>query len=468
MSTPAANPLPKARILVVEDEPDIRESFCAILESEGLRTQGAGSLTEARLALDSFRPALVLLDLGLPDGTGLELLREIKSGDRANATEVVVITAETKIEVAVTAMREDAFDYLEKPIGLDRLLTTTRNCLERLALEQSNRNLREQAIERWSLIGESPAMCELRRQMERVAAAEIPVLITGENGTGKELVARGLHLRSPRFSQPFVATNCAAVPETLIEAEFFGHVQGAFTGADQARAGLFLEAGAGTLFLDEIGEMPLGLQARLLRVLQERVVSPVGSSEERQIQCRIVTATNKELEEEIQGSGFREDLYYRIRGVELRVPPLRERGDDVTRLARHFLEKHGELRAAGSPALRLGKDAPSFLLAQSWPGNVRQLESLMRAASLLVDEDELGAAELEPLMHPSTGQAAGEGSNDARWFAIEDLKEFRDRVEKEFLRRKLDEENWNVSATARRIGIRRTNLHDRLKHHGLK
>jgi transcriptional regulator with PAS, ATPase and Fis domain len=303
--------------------------------------------------------------------------------------------------------------------------------------------------------------------MERVAGADIPVLVTGENGTGKELVARGLHLRSERFEEPFVATNCAAVPESLIEAEFFGHVQGAFTGAERSRPGLFLEAGAGTLFLDEIGEMPAGLQARLLRVLQERVVSPVGSSEEKPIRCRVVAATNKDLATEVEGGGFREDLYYRIRGLELRVPPLRERGEDTVRLARHFLEKHAELRPAGRPALHLGKDAPEWLLSQSWPGNVRQLESLMRAASLLVDEDELSADALGPLMQPGEAAEAGEGS-DARWFAIEDLKEFRDRVEKEFLRRKLDEEAWNVSATARRIGIRRTNLHDRLKHHGLK
>ena len=449
-----------ARILVVEDENDIRESFCAILESDGCSTQGAGTIREARHACETFKPELVLLDLGLPDGSGLDLLGELR--EEQPGLTIVVITAETRIETAVQAMKLGATDYLEKPIGLDRLRTTVRLCLEQLELRDENRTLREQALARYEILGHSGAIEELLAKVERVADADIPVLVTGENGTGKELIARQLHLRSPRYKHPFVATNCAAVPETLIEAEFFGHVKGAFTGADRDRDGRFVEAGMGTLFLDEIGEMPAQLQARLLRVLQERSVTPLGSSEQRPVHCRIVAATNKDLEAEIEAGTFREDLYYRIRGVELTVPPLRERGDDILLLAQHFLDA---ALSEGQRSLELGESARRWLYEQDWPGNVRQLGSLMRSAALLLDEGAIEADELKGLARPPK---SGVSSGAEAWFPIDNIREFRDAVEKEYLRRKLEEEGWNVSATARRIGIRRTNLHERLKHHGLK
>lgn len=454
-----------SRILVVEDERDIRESFCAILEAEGFRVHGAANLAEARSAASSFLPGLALLDIGLPDGNGLELIPSLLELDPAPA--VVVVTAETKIETAVQAMKAGATDYLEKPIGLDRLLTTARLCLERRELTRENRALRKQAFDHWDIVGRSPAIEALLERLDRVADSDIPVLISGENGTGKELIARQLHLRSQRYNERFVATNCAAIPETLIEAEFFGHAKGAFTGADKAREGLFLEAGDGTVFLDEIGEMPASLQARLLRVLQERRVTPLGSTDSRDFSCRIVTATNRQLEDAIADGSFREDLYYRVRGVELVVPPLRDRGSDVILLAEHFLE---EELADKDRALHFGDAARRWLEAQPWPGNVRQLRSLIRAAALLLDEGEIEVAGLESLARPARANdaAASAGEEYAAFFQIENLREFRNAVEKEYLRRKLEEESWNVSATARRIGIRRTNLHDRLKLHGLK
>lgn len=453
------------RILVVEDERDIRESFCAILEAEGFRVQGAASLKEARDSIEKLQPSLALLDLGLPDGNGLELIPVLRALDTEPA--IVVVTAETKIETAVEAMKAGATDYLEKPIGLDRLLTTARLCLERRELVEENRELRGQAFDRWQIVGRSEPILALLGKLDRVADSDIPVLISGENGTGKELIARQLHLRSSRYRERFVATNCAAIPETLIEAEFFGHAKGAFTGADRARDGLFLEAGRGTVFLDEIGEMPSSLQARLLRVLQERRVTPLGSTESKDFDCRILTATNCRLEDAIEAGTFREDLYYRVRGVELVVPPLRERGEDVVLLSEHFLE---EELAEKPRELVLGEAARDWLRQQAWPGNVRQLRSLIRAAALLLDEGEIDVAGLESLARPARASVADEAATDegAAFFTIENLREFRNAVEKEYLRRKLEEESWNVSATARRIGIRRTNLHDRLKLHGLK
>ncbi|MCB9891774.1 MAG: sigma-54-dependent Fis family transcriptional regulator [Planctomycetes bacterium] len=451
------------RILVVEDERDIRESFCAILEAEGFRVQGARTIAEARDTLTKLGPSLCLLDVGLPDGNGLDLIPSMLSLDPPPT--IVVVTAETKVETAVQAMKAGATDYLEKPIGLDRLLTTARLCLERRALTLENRELRHQALDRWRILGHSAAITSLQDKLDRIADSDIPVLISGENGTGKELIARQLHLRSKRYRDRFVATNCAAIPETLIEAEFFGHAKGAFTGADRARDGWFVQAGSGTVFLDEIGEMPASLQARLLRVLQEHRVTPLGSADSRELDCRIVTATNRDLAAAIEDGSFREDLYYRIRGVELVVPPLRDRGDDVVLLAEHFLE---EELAEKPRDLTFSAAARSWLVSQPWPGNVRQLRSLIRAAALLLDEGEIDVDGLESLARPQRGAAEPTSDDRGSFFAIENLREFRNAVEKEYLRRKLEEESWNVSATARRIGIRRTNLHDRLRLHGLK
>ncbi len=448
------------RILVVEDEPDIRETYAAILEAHGHRVRQAGSLSEARLALSTVDPELVLLDLGLPDGDGRELLEELAAKGRPPG--VVVVTAETRVQPAVEAMRAGAMDYLEKPIGLDRLVTTVAQCLERLDLKAQNRRLREQALRRWRLIGRTEAVQRLEDRIARLADAELPVLITGEHGTGKELVARRLHLLSQRAAEPFIAVNCAAVPENLLESEFFGHRKGAFTGADRDRDGYFVQAGRGTLFLDEIAEMPASLQARLLRVLQDREVVPLGGTQPLRVACRFVAATNRALDEELRAGRFREDLYYRLRGVEIHVPPLRERREDVPLLAQAFLEEHrppGARPAFTDRALR-------WLSAQDWPGNVRQLRSLVQAAALLAEGDIDEALLAELAAGPQQGGAGG-GIWD-RFLAIDDLRAFRDAVEKEFLRHKLELEGWNVAATARRIGIRRANLHERLKHHGLK
>jgi two-component system nitrogen regulation response regulator NtrX len=462
-------------VLIVEDEADIRSTFETILEGESCRTRGAATLREAEGILQIFPPDLVLLDLGLPDGSGLDLIPKIR--DQHPDAEVIVVTAETRVQSAVQAMQGGATDFLEKPVGLDRLLTTVKLAQERKGLRTENLALRKQALGQYEILGHSPAILAVKEMIQKVASSQLPILITGENGTGKELVARNLHLFSSRSSASFLAVNCAAIPETLLEAEFFGHEAGAFTGATEARKGLFREAGKGTLLLDEIGEMPKNLQSSLLRVLQERRARSVGGSQEYPVHCRILAATNRNLEEEVAAGTFREDLYYRIRGVEIHVPPLREHPEDLPLLVETFLKK-------GDPTggKTLSQEALTWLKKQEWPGNVRQLASLLEAAVLLAPEDLITPEDLNRLHRSTTASISNhshttgtEAENAAReedlwerFLAIDDLRKFRESAEREFLRHKLEEEGWNVSATARRVGIRRTNLHERLKGLGLR
>ncbi len=460
-------------VLIVEDEADIRSTFESILEGENCRTRGAATLAEAEDSLQVFPPDLVLLDLGLPDGSGLDLIPKVRQ--QHPEAEIIVVTAETRVQSAVQAMQSGAVDFLEKPVGLDRLLTTVKLARERKGLRQENLALKKQALAQYEILGHSSPISEMKEMIHKVASSDLPVLITGENGTGKELVARNLHIYSSRSSAPFIAVNCAAIPETLLEAEFFGHEAGAFTGATEARKGLFREAGKGTLLLDEIGEMPKNLQSSLLRVLQERRARSVGGSQEYPVHCRILAATNRNLEEEVASGTFREDLYYRIRGVEIHVPPLREHPEDLPLLTEAILKK-------GDPSGKksLSSEALTWLETQEWPGNVRQLASLLEAAVLLAPENVIQPEDLErlhrgrtPLGSPAeeTKAQALEGQSQDLWthfLAIDDLREFRESAEREFLRHKLEEEGWNVSATSRRVGIRRTNLHERLKNLGLR
>ncbi len=463
-------------VLIVEDEADIRSTFESILEGEGCRTRGAASLAEAQDTLQIFPPDLVLLDLGLPDGSGLDLIPKVRA--QHPEAEIIVVTAETRVQSAVQAMQGGATDFLEKPVGLDRLLTTVKLARERRGLRQENLALKRQALGQYEILGHSPAILQMKEMIHKVASSKLPILITGENGTGKELVARNLHLFSSRSRAPFIAVNCAAIPETLLEAEFFGHEAGAFTGATEARKGLFREAGKGTLLLDEIGEMPMNLQSSLLRVLQERRARSVGGSAEYPVHCRILAATNRNLEEEVAAGKFREDLYYRIRGVEIHVPALREHAEDLPLLTEAILKK-----ADPSGNKSLSSEALDWLGQKEWPGNVRQLASLLEAAVLLAPEEAIQPEDLERLHKGGRGKGearpekrrkgAGEGEEERedlwrRFLEIDDLREFRETAEREFLRHKLEEENWNVSATARRVGIRRTNLHERLKNLGLR
>ncbi|MBF0165002.1 MAG: sigma-54-dependent Fis family transcriptional regulator [Magnetococcales bacterium] len=382
-----------AEILVCDDESHLRELLCLALEGSGHRTLSAATGAEALRLLENAHWDLLITDLRLPDLSGLELLRRAK--ELAPERPALLMTAFASAATAVTAMKEGAFDYLEKPFVMEELHLAVTRALEQGALKRENVRLRQVIGERDAgeeIVGASSAMRQVLELARRAARTDASVLITGESGTGKELVARWIHGSSARARGPFVAVNCAAMPEGLIESELFGHARGAFTGAVAQRPGLFVEADHGTLFLDEVGETPLALQAKLLRVVQERLVRPVGGVGERSVDVRLLAATNRDLREEIVAGRFREDLWYRINVVNLRLPPLRERREDIPLLAARFVERHA--RKYGLAIQGFAPEVMDCLLRYDFPGNVRELSNLVEGAVALTVE---GRVELDSL-----------------------------------------------------------------------
>ncbi|MHC4814142.1 MAG: sigma-54-dependent transcriptional regulator, partial [Planctomycetota bacterium] len=375
---------------------------------------------------------------------------------------VVMISGHGDIETAVVAVKQGAYDFLPKPFDTDRVLVSVNNALRLRDLTRENRNLRSQLAREHQILGESEGIQEIHRIIERVAPTEAAVLITGENGTGKELVARQLHARSDRGQGPFVAVNCAAIPSELIESELFGHEKGAFTGAAAARPGHFEVAHGGTLFLDEVGDMAMPAQAKLLRSLQEKVVTRVGGSKEIPVDVRVVAATNQDLQAMVEQKEFREDLFYRLHVIRVHVPALRERRGDIKILANHFLAE--AVRQNGLPARKLAKDAIATLEAQSWPGNVRELKNLIEGAAILAEGEEIRADELKSMTAAGRSPVAA----GADFFGLDTLEQFKAASEREFIRRKLDENNNNIKRTAERIQIQRSNLYKKLDRYGLK
>ncbi len=370
-----------------------------LLRREGYRVDVVEGVHAAREQLGSADPYdVVITDLVMPDGTGMEVLEAVR--DRSSDSQILMITAYATTAQAVEAMRKGAYDYVQKPFRNHELLATLEKALEKRAIVAENETLRAQVKARWTegqLIGKSPAIERLRDLIKRVANATTSVLITGESGTGKEMVARALHFQSPRAEEPFVVLNCGAVPENLIESELFGHVKGAFTGATSAKEGLFRAADGGTLFLDEVGELPPAMQVKLLRVLQDRRVRPVGGSAEVEVDVRVLAATNRDVESEIEAGAFREDLFYRLNVIRIEVPPLRERPEDIPVLAAYFLEKHAALQGR---RLHFSPEAMRWLAQQSYAGNVRELENMVErgvtlAAGNTVTREDLGDS------HPS-------------------------------------------------------------------
>jgi two-component system response regulator PilR (NtrC family) len=396
-----------ARVLVADDERGMRDFLEIFFRREGMEVATAASLAEARALLDADDFDLLMTDVQMPGGSGIELLRSVK--ESAPETVVIVMTAFATTESAIEAMKQGAYDYLTKPFKIDEVRLVVGKALEKKLLTVENKRLkselRTQAKQR-VLIGTSPAMQRVYDLMAQVAATKTSVLVCGESGTGKELVARGIHEQSERREKPFVAVNCGAIPENLLESELFGHVKGAFTGAVSNKPGLFEVAHGGTLFLDEVGELPQTLQVKLLRALQEKQVRRVGGNADTSVDVRIVTATNRDLLAEAQAGRFREDLYYRLNVIQITLPPLRERMEDVPLLAQHFLEKFA--REQGRPLCRLSEAALARILAHDFPGNVRELENTIERAGALCRGDEIGA-ELLPsaLLAARPGPAAG-------------------------------------------------------------
>jgi len=455
----------RARILVVEDEHAIQLALKGLLGREGYEVEVAGSGEEAQARLRETVFDLVLTDLALGRGaSGMDVLRAAKA--ERPETAVVMITAHGSERIAVEAMKAGAEDYVPKPFDNDEIRLVVRRALERTRLARENRWLLEQVERQYgfeNLIGTGSAMRQVFATLQKVAETDLTVLVRGESGTGKELVAQALHQRSPRRQRPFVAVNCAAISSELVESELFGHEKGAFTGADARRQGRFESADGGTIFLDEIGDMPAPTQAKVLRVLQERSFERVGGTKPIQVDVRIVAATHRHLEEEVRRGRFREDLYYRLRVVEIELPPLRERREDVPALAQRFLERVTE--RLGLEKKRLGESALAKLARHAWPGNVRELQNAIEQAAVLAPGPVIEEADLrlaggsaEP---PPPEDAAGLPFGEAKRRAVE-------RFERAYLLAALRRSGGNVSRAAESVGMVRQSLQQKIREHGLR
>ncbi|MGC6486277.1 MAG: sigma-54-dependent transcriptional regulator [Planctomycetota bacterium] len=451
-----------ATVLIVDDHRAVREELAFALDFHGWTTAEAADGPSGLERAQDPDVDVVLLDVKLPGMDGLEVLRQIK--ELRPELPVVMISGHGDLDTAILAVRRGAYDFLQKPFESDRVLLSIQNALRTSRLACENEALREAVQSEQQLLGSSAALEAVRAKIHKVAPTEVTVLITGDNGTGKELVARQLHCQSTRSAGAFLAVNCAAIPEDLAESELFGHEKGAFTGAQQARAGAFELASGGTLFLDEVGDMPLPMQAKLLRALQEGVVQRLGSQRATEVDVRVLAATNQDLEQMVAERTFREDLFYRLHVVRIHLPPLRERADDVAALADHFLA--AATRRNGLGARRLHRSAYEWLRRQPWPGNVRQLKNVLEGAAVLAEQAELQADDLEATASPAAVGRSAEGETD--WFGFARLEDFRAATEREFLRRKLIEFGGNIKRTAENIELQRSNLYKKLDRYGLK
>jgi two-component system, NtrC family, nitrogen regulation response regulator NtrX len=450
-------------ILIVDDEEGIRTSLAGILEDEGYRTICAADGMEALSLCGHDLPGLVLLDIWMPKIDGIETLKRLK--ELHPSLNVVMMSGHGTIETAVKSTKLGAYDFIEKPFSLEKVVVTVENALAMTRLREENASLRGLVLQSHEMIGASAAMEQLREQIVLVAPTNASVLITGENGTGKELVARSVHFHSQRRDKPFIEINCAAIPEELIESELFGHERGAFTGAVAQKKGKFDLADGGTLFLDEIGDMSLKTQAKVLRILQEKKFERVGGTRTLEVDVRIVAATNKLLEEEIKHGAFREDLYYRLNVVPFKVPSLRERRDDIPLLIGYFLEAF--CRREGRELKRIVPEAVEALQRYDWPGNVRELKNIVERLVIMTPGGTITTNNLpDYLATEAAGREAGGGKLDSV-LELSSLREAREEFEREFIIQKLEENDWNVSRTAEAIELERSNLHRKIKSYGI-
>jgi two-component system nitrogen regulation response regulator NtrX len=444
-------------ILIVDDEPAIQKALRDVLEDEGYRVSLAGSGADALKAVADEPPDLVFLDIWMPRMDGLETLAELKRL-RPDAI-VVVISGHGTIETAIKATRLGAWDFIEKPLSLEKTLVTVTRALEHGRLERENASLRARLDQRTEIIGASAPMRALREQIAIAAPSGGRVLIHGENGSGKELVARAIHALSARAEQPFVEVNCAAIPEELIESELFGHERGAFTGALARRRGKFEAADRGTLFLDEIGDMSLKTQAKVLRALEEQAFERVGGREPLRVDVRVIAASNRDVLSLIAQGAFREDLFYRLNVIPIEVPPLRARKEDVPALVEHFIrvfcaENGKRLKTVTPPAL-------TYFMTYDWPGNVRELRNMVERLVIMVPGETIGAEDLPPPLRPkSEGAAVAPGDGKP-------LKEARDGFERAYILAELRAQDWNMTRTAERLGIERSHLYRKIRAYGI-
>ncbi|HMV34033.1 MAG TPA: sigma-54 dependent transcriptional regulator [Gemmatimonadales bacterium] len=449
------------RLLVVDDEVGVRNALKQVLEYEGLEVRTASSGGEALSLYPEIRPHVVFLDVKMAGMDGIDTLGRLRELDPGAV--VVMISGHATVATAVEATRRGAFDFMEKPLDSDRLLVTVRKALEFAELSGDYRRLRADVGRRYAMVGESPALQELRQVIARVGPTTGRVLITGENGTGKELVARALHDASPRKTRAFVEVNCAAIPSELIESELFGHMKGSFTGAVGDRAGKFEQADGGTLFLDEIGDMTPSAQAKVLRALQEGVITRVGGSKPVQVDVRVIAATNKDLEAEIAGGRFREDLFYRLNVVPIHVPPLRSRREDIPALVEHFVGQLAGGTGKGAKSLQPG--AIERLAERDWPGNVRELRNAVERLLILAPGKAVTGADVVRVL----GGGSGPGAPELPLPEDTDLgfDDIMTELERRLITTRLKDNDWNVTETARLLKLNRSVLYKKIERFGL-
>ena len=450
------------QILITDDEKSIRNILRDILEYESYKVEEAENGVDAVKTVSEKEIDLVILDIKMKGMDGIETLEKIK--ETKPDLPVIMISGHGTIKIAVDATKKGAFDFLEKPPDLNRLLVTVRNALKSSELERENKQIRSELHGASEIIGESAPIQKIKDTITKIAATSSRVLITGENGTGKELVARSIHSQSRRASKPFVDVNCAAIPAELLESELFGHEKGAFTGAVKQRIGKFEQADGGTLFLDEIGDMSPDAQAKVLRALQENKITRVGGSENIEVDVRVISATNKDLQKAISDGEFREDLFHRLSVIPIHIPPLRERKEDIPLLARQFLFDLGEEDIVFANKT-FSDEAISALKEHSWSGNIRELQNVVERLAILSAEDEIDAEDVRRLVvgNQSSEKVVSELIND-----LESFQAFKEEAEKLFLVKKLEKYNWNISATAEAIEIRRSHIYNKLKKYDIE
>ena len=438
------------RVLIVDDETGIRRSLKGVFEDEGYTADVAATGEACLEMLEGGAYDLILLDVWLPGIDGLETLRQLRQTDEATA--VIMISGHATIATAVSATKLGAYDFIEKPLSIEHILLTAGNALSHRRLEKTNAHLRQQIEARYHIVGESIPIKALRKQIAVVAPTNSRVLIYGESGTGKELVARNIHFQSGRSNGPFIEVNCAAIPEDLIESELFGHTKGSFTGAVSDKKGKFELAEGGTIFLDEVGDMSLKTQAKVLRAIEQQKFQPIGAQSTHSVDVRIIAATNKNLAEEIKSGRFREDLFYRLNVIPFLVPPLRERHKDIPVIARYFIDIF--CAEEGRISKQLDPDAIESMANYSWPGNVRELRNEIERLVIMVPGDTILVESL------SLPNGAGPESGHT-------LQEARAQYERDLILSKLDQNGWNVSQTARVLGLERSYLHRKMKAYGI-
>src|SRR3954452_5557192 len=447
----------KPTILVVDDEPGVRSSLSGVLRDEGYTVEAVSSGEACLERVTRSGVDLIILDIWLPGMDGLATLARMR--ERQIDVQVIVISGHGNIESAVRAIKMGAFDFVEKPLSLEKTVLVVRNALRQRRLEAENQALRARVDAQHTMVGESYAMVQLREQVAMAAPTNGRVLIYGENGTGKELVARAIHARSRRSRGPFIEVNCAAIPEELIESELFGHMKGAFTGASGDRRGQFEMADGGTLFLDEIGDMSVKTQAKVLRAPQEQVVEPVGGTASVRVDVRVIAATNKDLPTEIRAGRFREDLYFRLNDIPIFVPPLRDRDADIPLLAEHFMIEFA--REYGRRPKQLDTGAATGLRSYRWPGNVRELRNVIERLMIMVPGDTIALSDLAFLDGGATATVEQPG------VPLMTLHDARERFERDYILRALAAQSGNISRTADALGVERSNLYRKMKAFGI-